>query len=339
MKAPADIRTVDVFAGGGGLSLGFMNSGFNVVAAYDNWPAAVRFYRRNITTHPVFEADLTSPDMVRRLEAHAPDMIIGGPPCQDFSSAGKRCESDRANLTVLFAELVASVRPRYFVMENVERSKRSRAFASASEILQESGYGLTAAVLDASLCGVPQRRKRLFLFGDKGGDDTDLLPFILLAQGSRPMTLRDYFGDQLGVEHYYRHPRSYARRGIFSIDEPSPTVRGVNRPVPAGYPGHPGDPVAMSPEIRALTTKERSLIQTFPESFDISGPKSEVEQIVGNAVPVKLAEFVARRIADYLAAEHLRQDDEGRKPHRGMQALQVFEQRPEYADHLAAAAG
>jgi DNA (cytosine-5)-methyltransferase 1 len=128
-----------------------MNSGFNVVAAYDNWPAAVRFYRRNITTHPVFEADLTSPDMVRRLEAHAPGMIIGGPPCQNFSSAGRRCESDRANLKVVFAELVASARPRCFVMENAERSKRSRAFASASEILQESGCGLTSAVPSSGL--------------------------------------------------------------------------------------------------------------------------------------------------------------------------------------------
>lgn len=226
MSVPSNIRTVDLFAGGGGLSLGFMNAGFNVVAAYDNWPAAIRFYRRNITTHPIFEEDLASAEMLQKIKAHDPDMIVGGPPCQDFSSAGKRCESDRANLTVQFATLVDALQPRYFVMENVERSKRSNAFAKAYQMLENSGYGLTAAVLDASLCGAPQRRKRLFLFGDRQGRHTDLLPFILLAQSTKPMTLRDYFGEKLGIEHYYRHPRSYARRGIFSIDEPSPTIRG-----------------------------------------------------------------------------------------------------------------
>jgi len=127
-----------------------------------------------------------------------------------------------------------------------------------------------------------------------------LIPIIKRRQGSRPMTIRDYLGDKLGVNHYYRHPRSYKRRGIFSVDEPSPTVRGVNRPLPGGYPGHPGDTAPVSDKIRALTTKERSLIQTFPEHWDVSGNKSTIEQIVGNAVPVKLAEFVGECLLEYV---------------------------------------
>ncbi len=296
-----DHSVIDLFAGGGGLSLGFSNAGFKMIAAYDNWPAAIEFYRKNIKDHPIHMLDLGVDSAVDALRVQQPDMVVGGPPCQDFSSAGKRRECQRASLTVAFAKIVAAIRPTMFLMENVERAKNSKAFAEARAILHEAGYGTTAAVLDACLCGVPQRRKRLFLFGDLAGKDHQLIPYIIKSQRTKPMTVRDYLGNSLGVEYYYRHPRSYARRGVFSIDEPSPTVRGVNRPVPAGYKGHPGDPVPISPKIRPLTTKERSLIQTFPPEFDISGPKSEIEQIVGNAVPVKLAEFVACRIKEYIA--------------------------------------
>ncbi|WP_300965901.1 DNA cytosine methyltransferase, partial [uncultured Muribaculum sp.] len=120
------------------------------------------------------------------------------------------------------------------------------------------------------------------------------------ALSSKEMTLRDYFGDSLGVDYYYRHPRSYARRGIFSIDEPSPTIRGVNRPLPAGYKLHSNDPVKDLDGIRSLTLRERSMIQTFPETFNFFGSKSDVEQMIGNAVPVKLGTFVANAINKYM---------------------------------------
>lgn len=89
------------------------------------------------------------------------------------------------------------------------------------------------------------------------------------------------------------------RRGIFSIDEPSPTIRGVNRPIPKTYRQHPGDAALLSKQIRALTTIERSYLQTFPETFIFEGSKTDLEQMIGNAVPVKLAEYVARCLLDY----------------------------------------
>ena len=73
------------------------------------------------------------------------------------------------------------------------------------------------------------------------------------------MTLRVYFGAALHIEFYYRHPRNYCRRAVYSIDEPAPTMRGVNRPVPKGYPGHPNDACPVDENVRALTTLERSL--------------------------------------------------------------------------------
>ena len=111
-----------------------------------------------------------------------------------------------------------------------------------------------------------------------------------------PMTLHDYFGDSLGFEFYYRHPRNYNRRAVFSIDEPAPTIRGVNRPVPKGYPGHKNDACPVTKDLHVLSTQERAMIQTFPKNYKWIGSKTDIEQMIGNAVPVNLAEFVGEAI-------------------------------------------
>jgi DNA (cytosine-5)-methyltransferase 1 len=79
------------------------------------------------------------------------------------------------------------------------------------------------------------------------------------------------------------------------------TVRGVDRPVPTGYHGHPNDPVPLSPDIRTLTYQERSWIQTFPKDFKWgSASKTNLNQAIGNAVPVKLAEYIAKCLMEYI---------------------------------------
>ena len=123
--------------------------------------------------------------------------------------------------------------------------------------------------------------------------------YLTKNQNRKPMTVKDYFGDSLDIEFYYRHPRSYQRRGVYSIHEPSATIRGVNRPVPKGYPKHEGDACDITPELRPLTTEERSYIQTFPKGFRFLGTKTDVEQMIGNAVPVNLAKYVALCIQEY----------------------------------------
>lgn len=114
------MRTVDLFCGCGGLSLGFQKTGHEVVAAYDNWDAALDVYRLNFK-HPVHKTDLMDTAKASKsVAAYCPEMIVGGPPCQDYSSAGGRDEEGgRAILTVKYAEIVASVHPKWFVMENV----------------------------------------------------------------------------------------------------------------------------------------------------------------------------------------------------------------------------
>ena len=87
--------------------------------------------------------------------------------------------------------------------------------------------------------------------------------------------------------------------GVFSIYEPCQTIRGVDRPIPKGYKGHPSDPVEIGPKVRALTILERSYVQTFPKSFKFDGNKGDLNLMIGNAVPVKLAEYVAVAIKKY----------------------------------------
>lgn len=293
------MRVVDLFAGCGGLSLGLQQAGFNVVAAFDNWESAIKVYQKNFA-HPIFACDLQNVQTaVNLIKPFTPNIIVGGPPCQDFSSAGKRDENlGRGDLTLAFTNIITTIQPQWFILENVELFKKSRQYTQAKALFKQSGYGLTEKVFDASLCGVPQKRKRFFWAGELNGKDDRFSSYFELNLSSKPTTVRDYLGEKLGLNYYYRHPRSYQRRGIFSIDEPSPTVRGVNRPIPKTYQKHPKDPVEITPNIRPLTTIERSYIQTFPETFIFEGSKTDLEQMIGNAVPVKLAEFVGKCIIE-----------------------------------------
>lgn len=295
------MRCVDLFSGCGGLSLGFTQAGHTIVSAFDNWDEAIEVYRANFK-HPDVKLDLSDVDTaIKEISALHPQMIIGGPPCQDFSSAGDRNEDKgRGDLTVDYAKIVYGVRPEWFVMENVARITKTQKLVDAKKIFKDAGYGLTQMVLDASRCGVPQKRKRFILIGKLGVNDDFMFEYLSRNLSDHEMTVAEALGDKIDIQFYYRHPRSYVRRGIFSIHEPSPTIRGVNRPLPQGYRLHPNDPVQTLNGIRALSTYERSLIQTFPEDFIFFGNKTDQEQMIGNAVPVKLGKYVGDCITDYI---------------------------------------
>ena len=295
------MKCIDLFSGCGGLSLGFEKSGFEVVAAFEYWEPAIEVYKNNFT-HPIFNQDLTNEqEAIEKIRMFSPDLIMGGPPCQDFSSAGKRdITQGRADLTYHFANIVCAIKPKWFFMENVEQIKKSHILEDVIEQFEYTGYGLTAVILDASLCGVPQSRTRFFLIGHMGDQHNQLTGILRKNLSEKKMTIRDYLGDQLGVNVYYRHPRNYNRRGIFTIDEPSPTVRGVNRPIPKGYTLNSCDPENVDLQnVRPLTTIERSYLQTFPNTFKFSGTKTNLEQMIGNAVPVNLGAFIANAIKEY----------------------------------------
>lgn len=285
-------RVVDLFCGCGGLSRGLELAGFEIAWAADNWAKAIAVYRDNFD-HRATVADVSQVfDIANKIRPLKVDGIVGGPPCQDFSSAGKRQEGDRADLTKNFADIIAAVSPQFFIMENVARARSSAAYERASEYLRDAGYGLTEVVLDASRCGVPQKRKRFFCVGILGVDDGFLDNIFQSRQTVKELTVREYLGDELGLDYYYRHPRNYSRRAIYSLDEPAATVRGVNRPVPDGYPGHRADAAKRFPGLRSLSTAERARIQTFPAGFVWDAAKTHLELMIGNAVPVNLARFV-----------------------------------------------
>lgn len=293
-------KVIDLFCGCGGLSLGFQQADFNIVAAFDYWDAALNIYQKNFN-HPVYKRDLSDLTDLTDLEAWSPDIIIGGPPCQDYSTAGHRDETrGRAALSISYARIVECIRPKYFLMENVAVIEKSETLKVVNRIFKNAGYGLTQLTIDASKCGVPQIRKRYITFGVLGGKDNDAITIFTRNQNEKSMTMREYFGDRLGFEYYFRVPTSYKRRGIYSIDEPSMTIRGVDRPVPKGYKGHPADPVPLTSDIRSLTPQERSWIQTFPKDFIWEGTKTNINQAIGNAVPVKLGEYIANCIKEYI---------------------------------------
>lgn len=292
------MKAVDLFAGCGGMSLGFQQANVEIAAAFDNWSPAVQIYRENFS-HPIHDVDLSEPSTTPLIQQYKPDMIIGGPPCQDFSLAGKQKMGERANLTLRFAEIIQEVVPKWVVFENVYNIARFPILDRLKSTISSAGYGISSRVLDASYCGVPQKRKRFFLIGKLGEADGFLDYALEEGLSDSPMTVRDYLGDKLGTEFYYMHPRSYARRGVFSIDEPAVTIRGINRPIPPNYLKHSADAAPVSEGVRALTTRERGYLQTFPDSFSLPGSKTGVELAIGNAVPPALAYYVARRIELY----------------------------------------
>lgn len=295
------MNCVDLFCGCGGMSLGFMEAGFNVLCGFDNWDKAINAYQKNFS-HPCVEIDLSdirsASDEIKKFN---PDMIIGGPPCQDFSLAGKMNEDGgRGLLTISYTGIIGMTRPEWFVMENVPHITTTHKLSVIKEMFHEFGYGLTQVILNACKCGVPQRRKRFFLIGKIGEKDGFMDQCINENLSVHEMTVKEALGDKIGTEYYYRHPRNYKRRAIFSVNEPSPVIRGTNSPMPKSYQLKPGDATNDISKVRPLTTYERMLIQTFPDNFCLEGKKTHIEQMLGNAVPVKLAKYVGDSISRYI---------------------------------------
>lgn len=167
----SDLRVVSLFAGAGGMDLGFVRTGFDVVFAGD-WDADSR-----ATYAAQFGCDVCAADVSRMDGSELPacDVIIGGPPCQGFSVAGHMNPKDpRSKMVWHFARLVARVRPRAFVMENVKALAALRRWdnlkASLATELESAGhYQVRMHILNARDYGVPQSRERVFFIGTAEG--------------------------------------------------------------------------------------------------------------------------------------------------------------------------
>ncbi len=161
---------ISLYSGAGGLDLGFINAGFDVVWANDADPFAVQTYNVNIGDHAVCGDVLGV-----LLPAVSPDIVIGGPPCQGFSVIGRmRSDDPRSKHVFHFLEVVEQLRPRAFVMENVKALGAYPRWEPLRTELrrraEELGYSTELMVLNAAHYGVPQARERMFFIGVTEGD-------------------------------------------------------------------------------------------------------------------------------------------------------------------------
>ncbi len=173
-------QAISLFAGAGGCSLGFKQAGYEVRFATDIDPDAVLTYRQNFPGVPCERADicdLSAADLLKQvgLQPGELDMLIGGPPCQGFSSAGGKNSGDpRNSLLNHYVRLLHELQPKWFVMENVEgllTNNNGLHVRDAVGAFLDAGYSVNLEKLYAQGYGVPQRRKRVLIVGNRLGRD------------------------------------------------------------------------------------------------------------------------------------------------------------------------
>jgi len=176
MNHEPNLRVVDLFCGAGGLSLGFRSAGFEIVGGIDSDVTSIQTYSENFGPSKAIAADLSqvsSAEVVKLLGVSRVDVVVGGPPCQGFSVAGKRIESDNRNtLYRHYLDIVSELQPGAVVIENVPTIRSLYGGRVALEIeagLSALGYKVATAVLNAAHFGVPQARRRLFFVAVKSG--------------------------------------------------------------------------------------------------------------------------------------------------------------------------
>lgn len=161
---------IDLFCGAGGLSLGLQEAGLTCLLASDYWADAVQTYKHNLPGHPAIKADIRdlSVAALARLLPDRPDWVVGGPPCQGYSTVGKRHRDDPRNVLFLqFRRIVKGLKPRGFIIENVLGLKDMSYEQEVAESFKELGYSVRFMVLTAAEHGVPQLRRRVVFVGHR----------------------------------------------------------------------------------------------------------------------------------------------------------------------------
>lgn len=174
-------KVIDLFAGVGGLSLGFEDCGFDVVLANECDESIAVAYEANHRDTRMIVGDITSLDLEKTFGSYAGkiDVVIGGPPCQGFSQKGQRktIHDERNFLFKYYVKVVELVKPQYFVMENVPNlltAEDGYFRKEIEELFNLMGYQLKMGILNASDYGVPQNRRRAVIIGKRGAEAPDL---------------------------------------------------------------------------------------------------------------------------------------------------------------------
>lgn len=190
---PLRPQAISLFSGAGGCSLGFKLAGYDIRYAADIESDAVDTYRRNFPETFCEVADIreTPADYLLKraaVQTGELDILLGGPPCQGFSSAGAKSASDpRNSLLSHYARILDGIRPKWFVMENVEGLLTNAGGSHVVEAVKaflDVGYWLNLEKVYAQGYGVPQRRKRVLIVGNRLGHDFEFPPTLTPFAGS-----------------------------------------------------------------------------------------------------------------------------------------------------------
>lgn len=319
------IRSIELFAGAGGMALGLEQAGFEHSLLVENDRQAVSTLKTNRPHWNVVSADVKDVDYSHYKGV---DVVTGGVPCQAFSYAGKRLgfEDVRGTLFGEFARCVKGTQPKVFLFENVKgllRHDKGRTFDTIASVFTSLGYTLYYQVLDASFYGVGQKRERLFIVGV--GEDVSTV-FHFPEPQERRTTLRDSLHnvpESLGVKY------SEKRKAIMDLVPPGGYWRDLPQEIQEKeYPtaGKHGGSTGMARRLqwdepsltlttspsqkmterchpdhtRPLTVREYARVQSFPDDWVFTGGITAQYKHIGNAVPVELARRIGVSIKEQL---------------------------------------
>jgi DNA (cytosine-5)-methyltransferase 1 len=320
------MKIASFFSGAGGLDLGFSNVGFSLAFANDNWNGCWETFEKN-HNHPICKKSITeiSPEDI-------PDVsgFIGGPPCQSWSLAGamRGINDSRGKLFYNYVELIKAKQPLFFLAENVAgllSDKHLPEFEKIIQAFKEIGYDVSYELLNAKDYGVPQDRKRVIIVGyhNKIGKKfefpkpTNSQVFLKEAIGDLPPAKsakeRNKTNGKIEISNHEYMIGGFStmymsRNRVRSWDEHSFTIQAGGRHAPI----HPQAPKMKFLEqdkrefvkgkehlYRRLSVRECARIQTFPDDFEFHYVDvADGYKMIGNAVPVKLAEVIANKIMD-----------------------------------------
>lgn len=309
LNAPTVIST---FAGGGGSSLGYSMAGYKELLAVEWDDNAVETFRLNFSDVSIYHGDiakLSVEECLKKtgLQSGELDVFDGSPPCQGFSTAGKREMSDSRNqLFREYVRLLRGLKPKCFVMENVSGMVKGKMKLIFAEIMREpkaSGYAVSARLMNAKYFNVPQSRERMIFIGVR--NDLGVVPSH--PRGRKvPITVKEALKDvpddpaafTVGSHTKIYQDMKHVLPGNSQPGHHSHIRLPLDRPSPAiladsGFGHyHYWHPV----EHRTLTFIELKRLASFPDSFDLTGKPGQRWARIGNSVPPFLIKAVAEHI-------------------------------------------
>ncbi len=298
----AEFVALDLFAGCGGLSLGFESAGIKTIGIEKD-AACVETYKSNLS------GDCFEQFIDTDFDFPYADIVIGGPPCQPFSVGGKQLGlRDSRDGFPAFIRAIEQLRPRIFIIENVRGMKfRSRSyFGEVLKSLSKLNYDIQYEILNAKMYGVPQNRERLFVAATKNTRFEFPAPeaHVYSARDAIADTAFNYGADDIFltssqdayVAKYEKASKCVNPRDL-NLDKPARTLTCRNL---AGATGDMHRLLMPDGRRRRLSVRESARLQSFPDWFRFSGTKASQFYQIGNAVPPVLSYKFGVKVLDAL---------------------------------------